>query len=66
MKLLITIALVLVLTGCTQYLREVYIYVEDGGTLTIGDIEILAEWKKRDENQTNSPEDTLKLPEVLP
>jgi len=56
-KTLIAVILALVLcSACTSYTRRISIYVEDGGSLTIGDIEVLAEVTKGDEKLTNSPD----------
>ena len=62
MKYFIYIILAMALTSCTQYTRELNISVEDGGTLTIGDVEVLAEVSKGDENQTNTPDLKLDIP----
>lgn len=55
MRYLILLSL-FILTACTQYQREITIYAEDGATLKIRDIDVLAEVKKGDESQTNKPD----------
>ena len=64
MRWLMLILILIFLSGCTTYTRRVQIYVEDGGTLTIGDIEILAEIIKGDEQFTTTPNisPTLEVP----
>ena len=64
MKKLFVLIVLLALASCTSYNRKISIYVEDGGTLTMGDIEVLAEWTKGDEKLTNTPDisPTLSVP----
>lgn len=48
----------LALSGCTNYTREINLTVEDGGYLKIGDVEVVANVKKGDENMKNNPDIT--------
>jgi hypothetical protein len=56
MKYLILCLIALSLTSCTQYVREVKLIAKDHACITVGDIEVLAEVTKGDENLTNTPD----------